>query len=84
MTKAATAEKFEVEIIGETHYRVEIPWRTIGGRHFPAVESLFKSGVIERQAWRIENYTHYCIFYFRVEDDAEKFVKAIGGRRVAD
>lgn len=73
---------FQPRVVSETLYRVEVPWRVIGGRHFPAVESLFKSGVIERQTWRVENYTHYCIFYFRIEDDAKKFVKAIGGYRI--
>lgn len=78
MSKSA----FQPQIVSETIFRVEIPWSVIGGRNFPAVETLFKSGVIERQAWRVEDYIHYCVFYFRTEDDAEKFVRAIGGYRI--
>lgn len=79
----AAMQNFQPEVVCEKFFRVEVPWAFIGGRHFPVVESLFKSGVIERQAWRVANYTHYCIFYFREESDAEKFIKAIGGYHIS-
>lgn len=74
---------FQSRVISETLYRVEVPWAFIGGRNFPAVEALWKCGVIENQAWRVdENYTHFCIFYFREEADADKFLRTVGGRRI--
>lgn len=74
---------FQPHVISETLFRVEVAWVFIGGRNFPAVEALYKSGVIENQAWRVaEDGTYFCIFYFRSEKDANRFVRAFGGVRV--
>lgn len=69
---------FKPQVV-ERSYRGEVPWFFVG-RNFSAVQALFDNGVIENQAWRVtDERKHFCIFYFRKEADAEKFVKSIGG-----